>query len=219
MADTLYDSTQLFRSGWTKTINRMILTTATGGTVDEKTCSFTYALGVLSLAAPVEFDVSSPTNDISYVELVQYIATPTEIRFSIYRKDLTQVYDFLTSGKLTVDDIEFTLSAPQLTNAGMEALFTKGWDGEISTVRLRNTLGNTIVSQAITFGVDGGTGNLVMQGGTNTLVVPANSSFVSRIELLDGTSQLLWDRELPAPAPYSFAVESDFRLLSWEFSI
>lgn len=214
MADTIYEvgKTDLFNNGWTSKIAWARLYTDTGVLVDQQSVTFTYVTDHIQPTADIVFEVSSATNDISYITL----GYTSGLDAILYRKDLSQLYDFTTSGILTVDTFTIGLTGSSLQPDGRQALFTTGWNTTITQLRINNA-GGAVGTASCDFDVDGSY-DFALDSQV-VFEVSAGTNGINNAQLLNSSNTVYWSKTLPSPAPYNFTTAGELRINTWVISI
>ena len=129
-AITTAGKTQLFSTGWKDYANKIKLYKEADAVnpVDTQSVTFTYnsTTKTIEPTADIVFDVTSGTQDVSYVELIYDNGVTDTV---LYTKTLDTLYDFPTAGTLTIDNWSIGISSSNITNVGKEVLLTLGWAG------------------------------------------------------------------------------------------
>lgn len=224
MATQVYSNGKfvLFNNGWVSQINKAYLYTNTGVQVDAQDVTFAYNAGDQSIrpTADIIFDVSGGTNDVSYVEIGQFIegVDPAPALFTpYYRRDFASLYDFINTGTLTIDAFTLTLSNSYLTTVGKEKLWTAGFES-ITWAKLYTSGDSLIDTKTTSFTTSNSTYNLIcdadiifdVTGGTT------NVSYAT-LGYTDGTPVILYNR--PLPTTYSFPTTGTLKIDSWTINI
>ena len=214
MADTIYEvgKTDLFNNGWTSKITWARLYTDTGVLVDQQSVTFTYVTDHIQPTADIVFEVSSATDDISYITL----GYTSGLDAILYRKDLSQLYDFTTSGILTVDTFTIGLTGSSLQPDGRQALFTTGWNTTITKLRINNA-GGAVGTVSCDFDVDGSY-DFALDSQV-VFEVSAGTNGINNAQLLNSSNTVYWSKTLPSPAPYNFTTAGELRINTWVISI
>lgn len=175
---------QLFKQGWSGIANKIKLYTNLGVLVDTQSVTFTWnsTNKTIEPNADVVFDVSAGVNDVAYIELI-YDDTSTDT--VLYTKDLSSLYDFPTSGTLTIENWAIGVSSSEFTDDGKNALLTDGLEPEISKASL--ILGNTSVTVNASFTANSSSGRL---NADSTIIfnVPGGTTGISQFTLSSYTS-------------------------------
>lgn len=213
----------LFTRGWTSQINQIKLYTATGTLVDTQSVTFTYISGTQSIqpTADVVFDVAGGTNDVAYVEIGKWMDDPdgagpaVALFTSYYSKDLPSLYDFTTTGTLTIDNFNLTLGGSYIQSAGKAALWQTGWTTLIAWGKLYQTDNTLLDTQAKTFSSSSG---VLSMASAMVFNVGAGVSNVTYINLgyTDGTDVVFYKRTFSA---YTFVTAGTLTVSSWTITI
>lgn len=172
---------RMFKTGWKNYANKIKLYTDLGTLVDTQTVTFSYnsTNKTIEPTADVVFDVSSGTNDVSYVELI-YDDTSTDT--VLYTKELPALYDFPTAGTLTIDNWAIGITSSDVTDNGKSALLQLGWENRINRAILYTTTNTQVDVNTVSFTANAGTGALNASA-TIVFDVSAGTSNVSKVTL------------------------------------
>lgn len=213
----------LFSGGWIGPINQIKLYTATGTLVDTQSVTFVYVSGTQSIqpSADVVFDVAGGTNDVAYVEIGNYLPDPDgggpapAVFTSFYSKDLPSLYDFSTTGTLTIDNFNLTLGGSYIQSAGKAALWQTGWTTLIAWGKLYQTDNTLLDTQAKTFS---STSGVLSMASALVFDVGAGVANVTYINLgyTDGSDVVFYKRTFSA---YTFVTAGTLTVNTWTITL
>jgi hypothetical protein len=193
---------RMFKTGWKNYANKIKLYTDLGTLVDTQTVTFSYnsTNKTIEPTADVVFDVSSGTNDVSYVELI-YDDTSTDT--VLYTKELPALYDFPTAGTLTIDNWAIGITSSDVTDTGKSNLLQNGWESKLIEADLLTSSDVVVDTNVVSFTANAGTGALNASA-TIVFDVSAGTSNVAKIQVGDNPSLFIAYYTKSFSTTYSF---------------
>jgi|LGVE01.1.fsa_nt_gb hypothetical protein len=201
---------ELFLNGWTSIVTWAKLYTDADVEVDEQTVTLVWdgTNENMKLTADVVFDVTGGTNNVEYVKFGYTSGSDIVVFTEIF----STLYDFSTTGTLTLDYGYFYISGTSISTAGEEELADNGFE-TIVTAKLYTT-GSAVLLDTQTVSFTAESGDLSLD---DSIVFDVASGIPYSIQLFNTGGDNLYQRVFDS-AIDEFTTPGTLTVDTWVFS-